>query len=219
MLSDEERVELIVGDDPAVDGAARAEAELIAALLADPATWTEPPDSLAGLIEDEIRAEAALDPPAAAAAARRPGRPAHTRRGLVPLLGLAAAGVVALGFVFAAGGDDDAPVAGASLVSETDPAASGSAEIFDAESGFAVYLDLAGLPPLPDDGFYEAWVRNDDGTLVSIGTFSESAGRITLWSGVDPCEFGTITITRERPDGDPNSSGDRVLAGPIDCST
>jgi hypothetical protein len=104
-------------------------------------------------------------------------------------------------------------------VSETDPAASGSAEIFDAESGFAVYLDLAGLPRLPDDGFYEAWVRNDDGTLVSIGTFSESAGRITLWSGVDPCEFGTITITRERPDGDPNSSGDRVLAGPIDCST
>jgi hypothetical protein len=215
MLSDEERVELIVGDDQVVGDTARAEAQLIAALLADPATWADPPDSLAGLVVDEIRAEAALDPPAGAA--RPAGRPAHTRRGLVALLGVAAAGVIALGFAFALRDGDPEPVAVASLASETDPAASGSAEIFDARSGFAVYLDLAGLPRLPDGGFYEAWVRNEDGTLVSIGTFSESAGPITLWSGVDPCEFGTITITRERPDGDPASSGDRVLAGPIDC--
>jgi hypothetical protein len=215
MLSDEERIELIVGDDADVDDAARAEAAMLAAALADPVTWADPPAALEGRVVDRVRAEANRGPSVASPA--RPGRPAHIRR-LVPIIGVAAAGVIALGAVLAvrdSGGES--PVALASLQSDTDPSASGSVRIFDAESGFAVYLELEGLPRLPDDGFYEAWVRDEAGTLVSLGTFSESAGPITLWSGVDPCRFGTITVTRERPDGDPGSSGDRVLAGPVDC--
>jgi Anti-sigma-K factor rskA len=188
-----------------------------AAALADPATWTEPPVALEGLVVDRIRAEARVD--ARRASADQPGGRTHLLRGVIPLIGVAAAGVVALGAVLALRDTgDEPPVALATLASETDPSASGSVRIFDAESGFAVYLELEGLPPLPGDGFYEAWVRDDAGTLVSIGTFSQSAGPITLWSGVDPCRFATITVTREQPDGDPGSSGDRVLAGPVVCT-
>jgi anti-sigma-K factor RskA len=217
MLSDEERIELIVGDDADVDDAARADAAMLAAALADPVTWAEPPAALEGRVVEHVRSEASHGQPVASRA--RPGRPTHIRR-LVPLVGVAAAAVVALGAVLALRDTgDESPVALASLQSDTDPSASGSVRIFDADSGFAVYLELEGLPRLADDGFYEAWVRDEAGTLVSLGTFSESAGPITLWSGVDPCRFGTITITRERPDGDPGSSGDRVVAGPVDCAS
>jgi hypothetical protein len=217
MLSDDERLQLVLGDEPA-DDAARAEAALLAAALADPATWQEPPAELEALIVDQVREEAALGRPVAAAS--RPGRPAHIRRWAVPLVGVAAAGVIALGAGLALTADeDDDPVALAALTSETDPDVSGEAEVFDTDSGFAIRMELQGLPLLPDGGFYEAWVRDEDGTLVSIGTFSQSAGPITLWAGVDPCEFGGISVTRERPDGDPTSSGDRVLGGPVVCDS
>ena len=36
---------------------------------------------------------------------------------------------------------------------------------------------------------------------------------MTLWAGVSPKEFTTLTVTREAADGDQASSGEKVLVG------
>ena len=76
-------------------------------------------------------------------------------------------------------------------------------------------LDAAGLPKLPAGEYYQAWLKNAAGTLVPIGTFSSSDGKVTLWSGVSPKEFSTISVTIEAADGDQGSSGRRVLTGDV----
>ena len=60
--------------------------------------------------------------------------------------------------------------------------------------------------------FYQAWLRNAAGVLVPIGTFNEGED-VTLWAGVSPKDYPTLTVTRERSDGDQASSGERVLVG------
>jgi hypothetical protein len=98
-----------------------------------------------------------------------------------------------------------------------DPASSvsGSATLTRTDSGWQIELDASGLPRLADGRFYQAWLRNDEGTLVTVGTFNEGRD-VTLWAGVSPVDFPTLTVTREKADGDQASSGDRVLAGTID---
>ena len=51
--------------------------------------------------------------------------------------------------------------------------------------------------------------------LVPVGTFNEGK-RVTLWAGVSPKDFTTLTVTRERADGDQTSSGEKVLVGKVD---
>ena len=63
--------------------------------------------------------------------------------------------------------------------------------------------------------YYEAWLKNNAGELVAIGTFSSSDGRITLWSGVSPRDFPTLSVTIETVDSNEDSSGMRVLVGPL----
>jgi hypothetical protein len=50
---------------------------------------------------------------------------------------------------------------------------------------------------------------------VPIGSFSSSDGKVTLWSGVSPREFNTMSVTIEATDGNPDSSGKRVLVGAV----
>ena len=50
---------------------------------------------------------------------------------------------------------------------------------------------------------------------MPIGTFNEGED-VVLWAGVSPLEFTTLTVTRERADGDQESSGDRVLIGTLE---
>ena len=51
--------------------------------------------------------------------------------------------------------------------------------------------------------------------LVPIGTFNEGRD-VTLWAGVSPKDFTTLTVTREQADDEQASSGDRVLVGTVD---
>ena len=98
------------------------------------------------------------------------------------------------------------------------PAASGEATLTKTTSGWRIELDATGLPRLDDGGFYAAWLRNPAGVLVPIGTFNEPQD-VTLWAGVSPKEFSTITVTRERADNDQASSGERVLVGQVETSS
>ena len=51
--------------------------------------------------------------------------------------------------------------------------------------------------------------------LVPIGTFNEGR-KVTLWAGVPPTDFTTLSVTREQADGDQSSSGEKVLVGTVD---
>lgn len=97
------------------------------------------------------------------------------------------------------------------------PRASGNATLTKTSSGWRIELDAVGLPRLDDGRFYEAWLKNPAGVLVPIGTFNEGQN-VTLWAGVSPKQFTTLTVTRERADGDQTSSGEKVLVGPVDTS-
>jgi hypothetical protein len=92
------------------------------------------------------------------------------------------------------------------------PGAGGEATFTKTQSGWRIELDASGLPRLADGRFYQAWLRGPDGVLVPIGSFNEGSD-VTLWAGVSPLDFGTLTVTRERADGDQASSGERVLVG------
>jgi hypothetical protein len=95
------------------------------------------------------------------------------------------------------------------------PGASGDATLTKTSSGWRIQLDSTGLPRLDGRRFYEAWLRNGAGVLVPIGTFNEGKN-VTLWAGVSPKDFTTLTVTRELADGDQASSGQKVLVGPVD---
>jgi hypothetical protein len=93
--------------------------------------------------------------------------------------------------------------------------ATGHATLTKTASGWRVNLDATGLPRLDSGRFYEAWLRNTDGVLVPVGTFNEGR-KVTLWSGASPEQgFTTLTVTRERADGNQASSGQKVLVGTV----
>jgi anti-sigma-K factor RskA len=94
------------------------------------------------------------------------------------------------------------------------PGAIGEATLTKTSSGWRIQLDATGLPRLADGRFYEAWLKNPAGVLVPIGTFNEGR-HVTLWAGVPPTSFTTLTVTRERADGDQSSSGEKVLVGTV----
>ena len=95
------------------------------------------------------------------------------------------------------------------------PDATGEATLTKTTSGWRIELDATGLPRLDAGRFYEGWLRDAAGVLVPVGTFNEGE-RVTLWAGVSPKEFTTLTVTRERADGDQTSSGEKVLIGKVD---
>ena len=98
------------------------------------------------------------------------------------------------------------------------PDASGKATLTKTASGWKIELDATGLPRLDGGRFYQAWLRNADGVLVPIGTFNEGQD-VTLWAGVSPKDFTTLTITRELADGEQASSGEKVLVGTVDTGS
>ena len=94
------------------------------------------------------------------------------------------------------------------------PGAQGQATLTKTTSGWRIQLDASGLPRLDNGRFYEGWLKNGAGVLVPIGTFNEGQ-KVTLWAGVSPKDFTTLTITRERGDGNQASSGEKVLVGAV----
>jgi anti-sigma-K factor RskA len=98
---------------------------------------------------------------------------------------------------------------------ELAPDASGEATLTKTSSGWRVELDATGLPRLENGRFYQAWLRNGAGVVVPIGTFNEGQD-VTLWAGVSPKDFPTLTVTRERADGEQASSGEKVLVGTVE---
>jgi anti-sigma-K factor RskA len=179
------------------------ESGLLADVLADPSTWAEP---RGGLEDDVLRAVGAAAP------AHKRG--VSRRRRLFAVAGAAAAAAVITGLVVAGGGaalDFDGQLVATQLA----PRAAASVGVRRTDAGFRIALNARGLPALTGGDYYQAWVKNAAGTSVPIGTFSSSDDHVTLWSGVSPVAFETITVTIERPDGNQASSGRVVLIGQL----
>jgi hypothetical protein len=211
----EAREALIVGDRVgllATDEA--AELGLLAELLADPSTWAEPGPGLGDVIvravEDAPLASARSSTP------RAPGvrRPRERRRRLmVAAFGAAAAVVAFVGALVAVSGGGASTSYEAQLTATAlAPGAHASATISTSDAGFRITLHAHGLPNLPHDGYYAAWLRNRAGTVVPVGTFSSSDGTVTLWSGVSPAAFRTISVTIQPADDGGPPRADRPSA-------
>jgi hypothetical protein len=147
--------------------------------------------------------------------AQRPARRAPmSRRLALVAAGATAIAAVAIGLSIVQSGSSGehlhAALAPTGLVS----GAAGEATLTKTNAGWRIRLDATGLPRLDGGSFYEAWLRNAAGVLVPIGTFNEGT-KVTLWAGVSPLDFRTLTVTRERSDGDQASSGEKVLIGTV----
>jgi hypothetical protein len=206
------------------DAATADAARRLRGLLASPDLWSEPPRGLLDQITAGIGSErAGLVSPPPAAAARHAARTASTdgrhrtrmhrtrmrRTAGAAAAALLAAAAVVIGIVVTRGPvTTDVTLAGTRLAL----GASAVAKLHATPSGLAIELDVSGLPPSPPGSYYQAWMKGPHG-LVTIGTFHMRGGpgAVELWSAVTLAGYPTITVTREREDGNPASSGQVVL--------
>jgi hypothetical protein len=214
------------GDEDVAELAALADGSLApdrrAALEAQVAASPE----LAARLAEQKRAlalfqSAADEVDAPAGLRRRIEARRHRRRTFAPtrLVAVGAAAVavlaVAIGLAVITSGRSGERFRAALGPTDVVPAANGEAWLTKTSSGWRIELHATGLPRLENGRFYEAWLRNGAGVLVPIGTFNEGTN-VTLWAGVSPKTFTTLTVTRERADGDQTSSGEKVLVGTVD---
>ena len=164
----------------------------------------------------EVEAPAALR--ARVDARRRARRPWAPRLVILAGAAAAAAAAVAIGLSVFSSGTSAQRFHAALGPTELVPGAGGEATLTKTTSGWRIELDAKGLPRLDGKSFYEAWLRNEAGVLVPIGTFNEPQN-VTLWAGVSPKEFTTISVTREQVDNDQASSGERVLVGEVEAAS
>ncbi len=187
-------------DDSDLTPAERAEIERIDHVLADEAVWMEPPAHLQEAVVAAVAAES--------------GALTRRRRLRLALVGVAATVLLAVGVTVGVQLTRDDPVQFAASLSGTElaPDATGDVTMTKTPSGWDIRLHATGLPRREDGEFYEAWLKDDSGLLVPIGTFNDGR-EVTLWAGVPPRAFSTMTITQEVADGDQASSGQVVLVG------
>jgi Anti-sigma-K factor rskA len=228
--SDDDRIAYLAGEAgeslPADD---RAALDALRAELSAAVTWEEPPADLEDRVVAAVAQQAGETHPGTHQSRSRPsparapvrhrlrsaGGGLSARRRALALSVLSAAAIAG---VFAVTGlSDNAPeqqfamvVLGTSLA----PRAHGAATLTKTTSGWRIQLSATGLPHRQGATFYEAWLKNAAGTLVPVGTFND-ARQVTLWSGVPVTKFRNLTVTLQPANGNPVSSGRRVMIGTI----
>ncbi|HUO69347.1 MAG TPA: anti-sigma factor [Solirubrobacteraceae bacterium] len=234
--SDNDRIAYLAGDTvESLPRAERAELDELRALLRSAETWEEPDPGLedrivAAIAQETVtwrRAPAAADEQAPATAAEAAPAPAPQPRrswrerlrirprayGFIGAAAAVAAAIVAV-IVIASSGTTQRPLQFAMVVSGTPlaPGAHGSATLTKTASGWRIVLKATGLPHLANGRFYQAWLKNPAGVLVPVGTFND-ARDVTLWSGVPVTQYRAFSVTIQQANGNPASSGLRVLTG------
>jgi hypothetical protein len=168
----------------------------------------------------ELTRSAAATVEAPASLRERIEAPQRARRSTMPrrigLIAAGAAAVLAVAVGLSVSGSQTSDRFHAALApTGAVPDARGEATLTKTTSGWRIELDATGLPRLDGARFYQAWLRNAAGVLVPIGSFNEGED-VTLWAGVSPKDFTTLTVTREQADGEQASSGEKVLVGTVD---
>jgi hypothetical protein len=184
----------------------------IAALLADPSMWVEPGADLEDRVVAGIAEERRVVVPFQRRNRQWPGRVAAAA------LGAAAAAVVVLTVTRANDtqqADARVQLAGTELATGV----TGRAELISETSGVRIEFSVPGLPRRDGGEFYEAWLKNCDGTaLVPLGTYHE-LDKAVGWAGVALEDFAVLTVTREAvaapKDADQGTSGEIVVSGSL----
>ncbi len=236
-MNDDDRIAYLAGEPTGSidDSDERADLDELRALLADPGLWDEPAptleDAVVAAVSSAVGARpgqtVAPAPPAVTAPPRTSSEPVapvisidqHRKRWIRPatmILSAAAAVVIVIAGAMVLTNDNNTAETFSMALEPTEvlPDATGSATLTRTDSGWRIELDATGLPRLADGLFYQAWLRDEEGTLVPIGSFNEGED-VVLWAGVSPVLFPTLTVTREAADNVQDSSGDRVLVGTI----
>jgi hypothetical protein len=180
-----------------------AEVRLIADLLADASTWSEPRHRLGDTVVDAVTD--------LASGSRRP------RRRVSKIVAGAAVVLATVAIVFGIVAREDAHAEFDAELRATAsaPNASASAELYRNRSGFRVVLDARDLPTLPPGRYYQAWLKNAAGAVIPIGSFSSSQDEVTLWSGASTVGFVRMMVTVESNVDHLASSGPVVLVGDL----
>lgn len=183
--------------------------DMIRAILADEAVWSEPPPEVGDAVIASI-AEGSLPEDAT------DGRRSRSVKWLGGMVAAAAALIVAIGLFVALNGEDG-DIVMAMEGTEIEAEASGQAILSPTGDGWSIRLEVRDLPAAQPGTYYEGWMWNDDGKGVSIGTFHlrGSGESVILWSGVSPDDYPSIWVTLEDEDGDPSASERIVLRGRI----
>ena len=226
---DDDRIAYLAGEEiPSLSADEAAELDALRAELRAAAIWDEPPAALADQVVMAVTQAAAAEPAAAQPVTAEPAPSASwwaslrerlplRRPGLALSLSVPVLAAAVLAIVLVTSSGTSAPelqfamvVAGTRLA----PGAHGSAMLTKKTSGWQIKLNATGLPRREGKQFYEAWLKNAAGVLVPVGTFND-ARDVTLWSGVPVTKFRSLTVTQQVANGDPKSSGRRVLTGTI----
>ena len=180
-----------------------AEQERAVALAWSAAADVEAPTSLRARIDAQRRERRA---------------PAPRRLAVIGATAAAAVAAVAVGMVIFSSGTSAERFEASLDATGLAPRAAGNAILTKTSSGWRIELNTTGLRRLDAGRFYEAWLRNSAGVLVPVGTFNVGP-KVTLWAGVSPKDFPTLSVTREQADGDQTSSGEKVLVGTVDMGS
>src|SRR5207248_5838271 len=206
VTTDDDRADYLAGNTGLpLDPDDQADLDVLRGLLAEPSVWARPNPSLEDSIVTAIAAEASTGrggssiSPAAEGNGRAPEKDRFWRsRGVYAAAAAAAAVVlaVAVSVGVASGGSHARRFSAALTGTGVVPRASGTATFTSTLSGWRIELRTTGLPRLDNGRYFEAWMKNGTGVLVAIGTFNQGP-EVTLWSGVSPKEFPTITVTEQ----------------------
>jgi hypothetical protein len=215
--SDDDRIAYLAGETgQSLSAEDRAELDELDALLRSPATWEEPDESLEDRVVAAIADEAQTRRGAAPDRRPAPWTRLRLRRPVYALAGCAAVAAAVVVTLISLNTTTTKPKQLAMIVSGTNlaPTARGSATLTKMPSGWRIELSVRGLPHLANGRYYEAWLKNATGTLVPVGTFND-ARQVTLWAGVPATQFRTLSVTEQQANGNPASSGRRVLVGTV----
>jgi hypothetical protein len=205
-MSNDDRIAYLAGDDRGLlSPDERAEMDELRAVLADPAVWVEPKADL----EERV-----------VAAVTNKGDRRTSRAIRYAIAGGAAVVLLAVGLAIGVDRHHETrphetrPLQYAASLSGTQlaPHATGEVTLTKTTSGWRIRLQATGLPRRDAGAFYEAWLKNDAGVLVPVGTFNEPR-HVVLWAGVPPTSHPTFTVTRQLDNGNPASTGQVVLIG------
>lgn len=220
---DDERIAYLAGE-----GRGSLPADEVAALdalrgeLGTSAIWEEPPGELEDRVVMAVTGAAAQErpqgrDPAGSWWSRLRSRWTISRPALALSVSVPVAAAVAVAILLVTSSGESTPALEFAMVVQGTalaPAAHGSATLTKTTSGWRIQLAATGLPRRDGKQYYQAWLKNAAGILVPVGTFND-ARKVTLWSGVPVTKFRSLTVTQQVANGDPKSSGRKVLTGTI----